>query len=974
MKQFTRKSISVLLSLLMALSVFAGLAFTVGAADVVESGSCGSGTSYTIDSDGLLTITGSGFITNQSFRDKGTFTDVMIEDGITGIGGGAFLCCPNLTTLTVGNGVTSIGSQAFRGCSSLTTVKLGNSVTTLEFLSFAYCNSLTSVILPSSITSLDSGAFSGCNGLKNVYYKGSEEQGTAINISAAFPNATIHYNYREVGDLVEFGTYPQTKVTDSTLVSALDAADKTWMSYNYYSGTYPGGNSNCSYDGLQQPGDWMRYADFFYGGEKYRAVTFELYRPRWLDWAAETTGSVYNDIYSNGYLKNQVYYFKYEPLIWQVLDPETGFVLCRNVVDSQSFCNTPYYERPYYYKGIDSNVKACIYETSDLRIWLNDEFYLTAFSESQKANIKTAAADAVNDKVLLLTKTEANNADYGLTNDSRVTTGTDYAKAQGLYKDNNSVNAIWSLRTWSPYNNIDCVEANGEINKAASPAKGTFYGIRPACYLEMFTNSVAPSELLLSEHLSEGHTYGDPTWTWADDHSSADAVFTCSVCGKTVTLTDSEPAPTTVSEQDCTTAYVVKYTATVELDGETYSDTTENVTLANATGHHYTGEPVWGEWADDNTVVATFKCDDCTNTITPEVTVTPVTTDPTCTEAGYTVYTAKVTNNGTEYTNPTTKTVDGDPATGHTYGEPTWVWAEGYGSATATFACACGDEQPVTDAAPETVEISAVDCENDQVVKYTAKVTFNELEYSTETEEITVEDSALGHLWSWVIDQDSTCTETGLKYEKCARCNATQSAGTVVPTKPHDLKSIAAIAPTCKAEGRIACWKCRDCDKYFSDELGTTEISEEDIIVAKLPHDLVAVTAVEAGCADGNIAYWYCAVCKKVFSDAAGETEISPNETVIPALGHSFRVSTTDATCTETGKTTYTCTRCGYSYEETIEKKPHTDADGNGYCDACGRSTNPDVCLLCGNTHTGTFGKIIQVIHHIIWVILHWFD
>ena len=973
MKKLTRKSISVLLSLLMALSVFAGLAFTVSAADVVETGSCGSGTSYMIDSDGLLTITGSGFITNQSFRDKGTFTDVVIEDGITGIGGGAFLCCPNLTTLTVGNGVTSIGSQAFRGCGSLTTVKLGNGVTTLEFICFGYCNALTSVILPSSITNLDSSAFSGCNGLKNVYYKGSEEQGAAINLSAAFPGATIHYNYREVGDLVEFGTYPQTKVTDSTLIAALDAAEKTWMSYNYYSGTgsWRTDNTNTtSYYGLQQPGDWMRYADFFYGGEKYRAVTFELYRPRWLNWAADTTGTAYNNVYGNGYRINTVYYFKYEPLTWQVLDPDTGFVLCRNVVDSQNFCNTPYYESPYYYMGADSDVRACIYESSDLRIWLNDDFYLTAFSESQKANIKTAAADAVNDKVLLLTKTEANNADYGLTNGTRATTGTDYAKAQGLSKDNSSENAIWSLRTWIGNNNVDYVKINGELGNSNGAVIGTFYGVRPACYLEMFANSVAPSELLLSEHLSEGHTYGDPTWTWADDHSSADAVFTCSVCGKTVTLTDSEPAPTTVSEQDCTNAYVVKYTATVELDGETYSDTTENVTLADATGHHYTGEPMWGDWADDNTVVATFKCDDCDNTITPEVTVTPVTTDPTCTEAGYTVYTAKATNNGTEYTNPTTKTVEGDPATGHTYGEPTWVWAEGYGSATATFACACGDEQPVTDAAPETVEVSAADCENDQVVKYTAKVTLNDVEYTTQTENITVEDSALGHLWSWVIDQEATCTETGLKHEKCSRCDAVQSEGTVIETEPHDLKATAAKEPTCAKEGNIAYWQCKDCGQYFTDELGTQPTDEEAIILAKLPHDLTATAAKEPGCEDGNIAYWTCKNCHNIYDNAEGSGDpITPNETVIPALGHSFETKVEPATCNDKGKVTYTCTRCGYSYEERLDKLTHEDFDGNGECDYCGFTMTPGACRYCGKVHTGFFGKIVGFFHYIFWFL-----
>ena len=260
------------------------------------------------------------------------------------------------------------------------------------------------------------------------------------------------------------------------------------------------------------------------------------------------------------------------------------------------------------------------------------------------------------------------------------------------------------------------------------------------------------------------------------------------------------------------------------------------------------------------------------------------------------------------------------------------------------------------------------------MVKYTAKVTFNDVEYTTETENITVEESALGHLWSWVIDQDSTCTETGLKHEKCGRCGATQSEDTVVPTKPHNLKTISAVAPTCTKEGRTACWQCRDCGKYFSDELDTNEIDEADTVIEKLPHDLTAVEAVEPTCEDGNIAYWQCKVCKKVFSDAAGNTQITPNETVIPALGHSFRSDKTDATCTANGKTTYTCTRCGYSYDETIPAKGHSDANGDGKCDVCGKSTNPDVCRFCGKVHTGFFGKIVQFFHHIFWVILHWFD
>ena len=80
------------------------------------------------------------------------------------------------------------------------------------------------------------------------------------------PKAEAEGKTYKVGDIIEFGSYPQSKVTDSSLVSALNKASKKWVSYGYYSG-------DCSY-GSMKPGDWMKYADFTYNGTKYRAVTF----------------------------------------------------------------------------------------------------------------------------------------------------------------------------------------------------------------------------------------------------------------------------------------------------------------------------------------------------------------------------------------------------------------------------------------------------------------------------------------------------------------------------------------------------------------------------------------------------------------------------------------------------------------------------------------------------------------------------
>ena len=42
--------------------------------------------------------------------------DVVIPDGVTGIGDHAFSQCKSLTSVTIPDGVTSIGDCAFLGC------------------------------------------------------------------------------------------------------------------------------------------------------------------------------------------------------------------------------------------------------------------------------------------------------------------------------------------------------------------------------------------------------------------------------------------------------------------------------------------------------------------------------------------------------------------------------------------------------------------------------------------------------------------------------------------------------------------------------------------------------------------------------------------------------------------------------------------------------------------------------------------
>nr|WP_122012192.1 immunoglobulin domain-containing protein [Maliibacterium massiliense] len=168
--------------------------------------------------------------------------------------------------------------------------------------------------------------------------------------------------------------------------------------------------------------------------------------------------------------------------------------------------------------------------------------------------------------------------------------------------------------------------------------------------------------LTVNEHV---HTWGNPVWSWSEDGKTCTVTFTCEKDenhkeSPKVDVTSAVKTPAT-----CTETGVTTYTATVEFNGQTYTDT-KDVADIPATGHSY-GEPVWNWSEDGKTCTVTFTCEkDETHKQTPEVKVTSaVKTPATCTETGVTTYTATVEFNGQTYTN--TKDVADIPATGHSY-------------------------------------------------------------------------------------------------------------------------------------------------------------------------------------------------------------------------------------------------------------------------------------------------------------------
>ena len=170
-----KRIFSFVLAVLMIASL---LPATAPAVDIVDSGTCGakgSNLTWRLDSEGVLTISGSGDMHDYVFSgapwygSRSRVKSAVIAEGVTSIGDSAFYDCTSLTSVTIPNSVTSIGDAAFRDCKSLTSVTIPTSVTSIGERAFYNCTSLTSVTIPNSVTSIGDGAFASCTSLTGIW-------------------------------------------------------------------------------------------------------------------------------------------------------------------------------------------------------------------------------------------------------------------------------------------------------------------------------------------------------------------------------------------------------------------------------------------------------------------------------------------------------------------------------------------------------------------------------------------------------------------------------------------------------------------------------------------------------------------------------------------------------------------------------------------------------------------------------------
>jgi len=191
--------------------------------------------------------------------------------------------------------------------------------------------------------------------------------------------------YVRNGDTITFGSYPQTLVTDATLISALNSGVNTqFKSYGYYSGN--------------TINNFMQYRDYQYDGKKYRQVLLKEFRPT-SNSGSNTASDSNQDEYGYSAGTEQTYWFEYTPITWNIVESfGDQVILAANLMlDSQPYLNVATLDSGTYYNknsGVPSGTYANDYSYSAIRQWLNDTFYSTAFSTLQKSIINITRVDS----------------------------------------------------------------------------------------------------------------------------------------------------------------------------------------------------------------------------------------------------------------------------------------------------------------------------------------------------------------------------------------------------------------------------------------------------------------------------------------------------------------------------------------------------------------------------------------------------
>ena len=191
----------------------------------IASGECGKNMTWTLDENGTLTISGTGYIDFDNQDDIAPWYDyrtkiktVVFDCSIEYLPCCSFADCTELTSIEFPKSLYWIEASAFKNCTSLKQLVIpktvneigpyafsGSGLTSIDFSAYGYiesgvfkdCKSLKSVTLSGDLNYVEEYAFYGCTSLSDVYLKGTESDWDTIIIRSdndPLVNAKKHFS------------------------------------------------------------------------------------------------------------------------------------------------------------------------------------------------------------------------------------------------------------------------------------------------------------------------------------------------------------------------------------------------------------------------------------------------------------------------------------------------------------------------------------------------------------------------------------------------------------------------------------------------------------------------------------------------------------------------------------------------------------------------------------------------------------
>ena len=197
--------------------------------------------------------------------------------------------------------------------------------------------------------------------------------------------------------------------------------------------------------------------------------------------------------------------------------------------------------------------------------------------------------------------------------------------------------------------------------------------------------------------------------------------------------------------------------------------------------------------------------------------------------------------------------------------------------------------------------------------KWTGDFTYDEKETTIHT-----------HIWnSGKITKQATCTSTGVKTYTCTSCKATKTS-TISALGHNYNKTI--VKPTCTQSGytKYVCSRCADTYKSdYQSAIGHnySYTSNNDKTHTVICTNNCGIKYTENCSLQYNGKNYICTYCKARYEKET--TTVKDNNTTVHTHTWDEGKVTTVPTCTTTGIKIYTCTSCGATKMEYIDKTEH---------------------------------------------------